>query len=187
MKRIFYAFILILLSCQPIELVEPVVFDNSQLNKISFSAHTVKIDEKYEASFADPFIDHSLQNPPVHRLKSWINDNIISIGKENKLVIKIIEASIKKTEINNNDAKKYEEKFIYKYELALLVEYNLYNNSDYLLASTLVENFRSTTSGKFISLQETENIIDDLILLSLRDFSIESEKLIKQYMKDFIL
>ena len=50
-----------------------------------------------------------------------------------------------------------------------------------------MESFRSTTSGKFISLQEDEKIIDDLILLSLRDFSNESEKLIKQYMKDFVL
>ena len=44
-------------------------------------------------------------------------------------------------------------------ELFFLVEYNLYDNSNNLIASTLVEAKRSTTSGVYISIIERENIV----------------------------
>ena len=52
---------------------------------------------------------------------------------------------------------------------------------------TLVENSRSTTSGLFISIQEKENIIDDLVYQGLNDISNESNLLLIKYMGDFIL
>ena len=55
--------------------------------------------------------------------------------------------------------------------------------SNYLIANTSVESFRSTTSGRYISITEKERIIDDLVLESLRDITKESEKLITEYMK----
>ena len=74
---------------------------------------------------------------------------------ENKLEINILDASIKKIETKNKEAKKYEEKDIFYYEIFYLVEYNLYDDTNYLIASTIVESFRSTTSGRFISIIET--------------------------------
>ena len=49
-----------------------------------------------------------------------------------------------KKEIDNVNAKKYEEKTIFKYDV-FLVEYELYD-SNYLIANTTVESSRSTTS-----------------------------------------
>jgi hypothetical protein len=55
------------------------------------------------------------------------------------------------------------------------------------LANSIVEAKRTTTSGKFISLMESERIIDTLILDCLIDFSKKSEELIKIHMNNFIL
>ena len=69
-------------------------------------------------------------------------------------------------------------------------EYNneyIYDNSNNLIASTLVEIERTTTSGVYISIQEKENIINDLIYLSLLDLSNEPQKLIIKYMGNYIL
>ena len=98
-----------------------------------------------------------------------------------------MDASIKKIEEQDFKAKKFEEKDIYKYELFYLIEYNLYDDSNFLIASTIVESFRSITSGRFISILEKEKIIDDLILESLRDITKESKRLINLYMSDYIL
>ena len=179
--------LLLLFGCQSTEIIEPIIFDNSQMAKITISSKNIEINELYDSQFADPYIDHSLSNPPILRLKSWIADNISIVGNENILVLNILDASLKKTEENNKDAKKFDEKSIYKYELFFLVEYNLYDDSNYLISNTTVEAFRSTTSAKYISLKETEQIIDDLILLTLRDFTNESKKLIKIYMKEYLL
>ena len=61
------------------------------------------------------------------------------------------------------------------------------DDSGNLVASTLVETSRSTTSGIHISIQEKENIIDDLIYNSLVDISNETEKLLTNYMANYIL
>ena len=178
---------LILISCQPIEIIEPAVFDNDQLSSISINAGNIEIEQTYESQFADPYIDHSLTNPPVERLKSWIQTNINLFGNNNRLKINIFDASIKKTEEKDLKAKKFEKKDIFIYELFYLIEFTLYDDSNYLIASTIVESFRTTTSGRFISISETEKIIDDLILESLRDITKESKRLINLYMSDYVL
>ena len=187
MKKIIYLFLFILLSCQPVENIDQIVFDNSQLPEISIICKEIKIIETYAAVFDDPYIDHSLLHSPKKRLINWIETNFNSSSNQNVLEINIIDASIKKTEQPNLEAKKYEEKNIYKYELFYLVEFNLYDDSKFLIASTNVESYHSTTSGKFISIAETERIIDELILESLRDFSNESKTLINEYMKEYII
>ena len=108
-------------------------------------------------------------------------------GLKGELKINILDASIKKIEEQNLKAKKFEETDIYKYELFYLIEFSLYDDTNYLIASTIVESFRSTTSGRFISILETEKIINDLILESLRDITKESKRLLNLYMSDYIL
>ena len=185
MKR--FVFFFVLLSCQPIEIIEPVVFDNNQLSSISINAKNIEIKQTYEPKFTDPYIDHSLEQPPIERIKSWIQTNVNTFGNKNELKINILDASIKKIEEQNLKAKKFEATDIYKYELFYLIEFSLYDDTSYLIASTIVESFRSTTSGRFISILETEKIIDDLILESLRDITKESKRLIILYMSDYIL
>ena len=187
MKKLIIFICFILISCQPVEMIDSVVFDNDQFSSISINAKNIEIKQTYETKFIDPYIDHSLKYPPVERLKSWIQTNVNNFGKKNKLEINILDASIKKIEERNLNENKFEGKDIYKYELFYLVEYNLYDNSNYLIASTSVESYRSTTSGRFISILEKEKIIDDLILKSLTDITNESKRLINLYMSDYIL
>ena len=67
-----------------------------------------------------------------------------------------------------------------------LVEYNLYNDDNFLIANSTVETSRYTTSQKYISLNEREIIINDLLFNSLNDFSKESKSTLKVYMGEFI-
>ena len=116
----------------------------------------------------------------------WHNKNILKIGNENKLVINILDASITKSEIENVDAKKYEEKTIFKYELFFLVEYELYDSSGFLEANTTVETSRSTTSQKYISLNEVELIINELLFKAMKDYINEAKNQLSIYMGDYL-
>ena len=187
MKYIFSLLFLIIFSCQPLESLEEVVFDNNQLDSISINAKKIEIINLYESKFAEYHIDHSLKFPPVIRLNSWIKDNIKNFGSKNVLKITILDASLKRLEEKDTEAKKFESKDIYKYETFFLVDYNLYDDSNYLIDSANVESYRSTTSGISITISERERIIDELILESIRDFSNQSKNLISQYMADYIL
>ena len=174
-------------SCQPIEDFDEIIFDNNILTKITINANKKFINEIYQISYVDPYIDHSIKNPPVLRLKNWLNQNISIFGSQNTLVINIIDASLTRTERKNNDKKKYQEVNEFFYEINFIVEYELYDDSNYIIATSTAKAIRSTTSSKFISINEKERIIDTLILDALIDISIKSEELIKAHMKQFIL
>ncbi len=176
----------IIVSCQPVELISPLELDNSKLEKISINAKDVNIQVKYNPIFSEENIEDQLINTPVKILKSWINSNIINYGNQNYLLINVYDSSILKKEIENKNSKKYEEKTIFQYEVFFLVEYELYDNSDYLLASTTVEVSRSTTSQKYVSLNETEIIINDLIIKALKDFIDETQSMTKLYMSEYL-
>ena len=177
--RFFLYFIFfILFSCQPIEVLDDVTIDYAQLPKIGITAEQIKVNLIYEPKFEDPYIDHSLERTPNFYLSSWLKNNINIVGDQNILSVNIFDASIKKSEIPNINTKKYEEKTIFLFEITFLVEFVLYDESNFILASSIVEAKRSTTSGKYISIQETERIIDlpfSFLKVVTRDFKSLSD------------
>ena len=183
-KLLFIIFFVI--SCQPIELISPVEIDNSRLDKISINANELLINIKYDPVFSEENIEDQISNPPLEIVKNWISENINYFGNQNTLVINIIDASIIKKEIENTDAKKYQEKTIFHYEVSFFVEYELLDDSNYLLANTTVESYRSTTSQKFISLNESEIIINDLLMKALKEFVSETKSMIDLYMSEYV-
>ena len=90
-------------SCQPVEVLDEVVFEYNQLPQISINAKERLINEVYEINYVDPYIDHSIKYPPILRLKDWISQNISIFGSQNKLIINIIDASLKRTERESKD------------------------------------------------------------------------------------
>ena len=185
-KNSLIVILFFVLSCQPIEILKPIEIDISNFEKISINTKEIEINTKYNPVFAKKNIEDQIQNPPIELMIKWNNENIIKLGNENKLVINILDASITKNEVENIDAKKYEEKIIYKYEIFYLVEYQLFDDSDILLANITVESSRSTTSKKYISLNERELIINDLTYNSLKDFSMEAKSLFETYMLEYL-
>ena len=73
-----------------------------------------------------------------------------------------------------------------KYELFFLVEYELYDDSGFLEANTTVETSRSTTSQKYISLNEVELIINDLLFKAMKDYINEAKNQLFIYMGDYL-
>ena len=121
------------------------------------------------------------------RIKNWLDENINIFGSQNKLTINIVDASLTRIERKNESKKKYEEKTEFFYEMRYMLEFVLYDDNDLILATTIVEAKHSTTSGKFISLNEKEKIINTLILDTLIDVSLKSKELLKEYMFEFML
>ena len=185
--KIITIILFFIISCQPVEKIEKVVFDNNILPKLIINANKKSINEIYEMNYVDPYIDHSLENPPLSRVKDYLTENINIFGTENKLVIKINDAQIIKDEIKNNDDKKFQEKTIYEYNINLAVEFLLYDDSEKLLATTIAESSRSTTSAKYISINEEERIVDGLILDALIDLTKKIDEMINKHMYQFML
>ena len=186
LKNSFIIILFIILSCQPVEILKPTEIDISKLKTISINAKDIEINKKYNSIFSQNNIEEQIQKSPIELMMEWHGKNIIKIGNENKLVINILDSSISKNEIENTDAKKYEEKTIFKYQISFLVEYELYDNSGFLIANTTVETLRSTTSQKYVSLNEIEIIINDLLILAMKDYINETKNQLTVYMDDYL-
>ena len=185
-KLVSLFLLLFILACGPVEIISPLEYDISKFIKISINSNKITVNSDYNPVFSENNIEDQLKNPPILQIQNWIKQNITSFGDQNEFVINILDASITKKEIDNLEAKKYEEKTIYLYEVFFLVEYELYDAAGYLLANTTVESSRSTTSQKFISLNESELIIYDVINKTLLDFTNETKSMIQIYMQEYI-
>ena len=109
-------------SCQPIEVISNIEYDISRLEFISVNASKISLNLNYNPIFSKNNIEDQLKNPPILILQNWINQNIRRFGNQNEFVINILDASIIKKEIDNFEARKYEEKKIYLYEVFFLIE-----------------------------------------------------------------
>ena len=186
LKNKYILILLFLISCQPVEIISPVEFDSKNYQKISINAKEIIVNTSYNSVFSEENIEDKIATPPIKAIQIWIENNINIFGNQNKLLINILDASIIKKEIDNLDANKYEEKTIFLYEVSLLLQFELYDDSDYLIANTTVETFRSITSKKYISLNETEIIVNELIFNAINDFTAESILLLNQYMSEYL-
>ena len=139
--KIIFFILFFIFSCQPVEVLDEVIFEYNQLPKISINAKEKLINEVYEINYVDPYIDHSIKNPPILRLKDWISQNISIFGSQNKLIINIVDASLKKTEKENKNKKKYQEKTEFFYEIHFLIKFELYDEAaSYFKKSNIIKN-----------------------------------------------
>ena len=176
-----------LFSCQPIENLDDIVFDNNLLYKISINAKQKEINNYYEVKFNDTYIDSTLKYPPLLRTHNSIEENISVFGSRNTFTIEIIEASLSKKEQEIENKKIFEEKSEFLYQINLIVNYILSNENNFELAKTTVEVRRTITSSKFISLNEEKIILDQLILNALIDLSKKTDELLNIHMSKYIL
>jgi len=182
---IFFSF---LFSCQKTEILDEVVFDYNLLNKINFNAEVKEIYNLYQVNLSLPFIDHVMDISPSKRIEKWFEENFIIFGTSNKLVINILDASISKSEIeNDSNKKKVIENKEYIYEIIIKVNYILYNDDESILATTDVKISRTTTATNFISISERNRILDLLTLEALQDLSVKSSELVKKHMFEYII
>ena len=103
--KVIFFILFFIFSCQPVEVLNEVIFEYNQLPKISINAKENLINEVYEINYVDPYIDHSIKNPPILRLKDWISQNISIFASQNRLIINIVDSSLKKTERENKNKK----------------------------------------------------------------------------------
>tara|TARA_B110000438_G_scaffold299625_1_gene350203 strand:- start:44 stop:619 length:576 start_codon:yes stop_codon:yes gene_type:complete len=183
---LFFIFVFII-ACQKVETFEKEIFNFNLLPSIMFNAENKNINSLYEENIEEPFYDHSLNKKPIEYLKELLVNNFNTVGTSNYVEINIIDASVKKYEIPNTESSKFQEKTILMFEANFMLEFLLYDDSNFLLSNIVVESERTITSGKLISLIESDIIIEKLIYDSLKDLTKKSEELLKIHMSEYLL
>ena len=174
-------------SCNSIEISEITQFNYDDFSKIIISADSKKLNQEYSPIVNDFYIDYSLEVSPSNHIYNWFENNIKIVGSDNSFKLNIIDASLKKTEIPNESLEKYKEETIFLYELSFFVEFLLYDDFGNILTNIVVENKSRLTSGKFVSLIESEKLINELIFNSFEEFTKKSKELIYIHMNNYVI
>ena len=123
---------------------------------------------------------------PYQRIEQWIDENLLTFGTSNKLLINVHEASIKKIELTEDeDSKKIIKNKEFIYEVEMILEFELYNDQNNILASTDVKINRTTTSIEFISIAERNRLLDAITLEALKDLSSKSSELLEIHFSEY--
>ena len=188
-KKSILIFILLfqVISCQSAKITEKVIFDNSVMAKINFHAEKMNINNNYDIKLSNLYIDYTIEKPPIFYLNNWMEENISHFGPENLLEINILQASLSKIERKIENNKNYVNQNEFYYELIYKIEFKILDDKFNILAKILSEVKRSTTSSNFISLNEEQQIIDNLILNSLTDLSFKTQELVQEHMYQYML
>tara|TARA_Y100000996_G_scaffold415269_1_gene409065 strand:- start:1381 stop:1875 length:495 start_codon:yes stop_codon:yes gene_type:complete len=162
------------------------VFDNKLLESHSFNAEIKEVNNLYNVIFDEPFIDHVMKITPYQRIEKWIDENLMTFGTSNKLLINVHEASIKKMKLaEEEDSKKIIKNKEFIYEVTMIVEFELYNDQNNILASTNVRINRTTTSIEFISIAERNRLLDTITLEALKDLNSKSSELLEKHFSQY--
>ena len=189
-KFIFFTIIVIFFhSCKTVEKTNNIVFDYEQFSKITFLSSEIEIVNEFNQQFEEPYLDHLVNKGTNSRLTDWLNGNILGIGNENKLLISIIDSAVQGNKIPSTTKlvgifKKPDE---IEYLLNLDVNFFIYDDSNNLLGKTNVKLKRTTTSASRISLSERDRILEDLIYISIKEYTIKVEENVNKYLKSFVL
>ena len=70
MKILSLILILFIISCQPVEKLDSIVFDNNQFTKFDIVSSNIEINQIFEKKFSDPYIGHILEIDPAERIIS---------------------------------------------------------------------------------------------------------------------
>ena len=79
LKISFILILIIILSCQPVEILKPVEIDMAIFEKISINAEKIEVNKKYDSVFSKSNIEDQIQTSPINLMFEWNSQNILPI------------------------------------------------------------------------------------------------------------
>ena len=76
-----------MISCQPVEIIEPIQIDNSRFEKISINAKEIEININIIQYFLKKILKIKLKIHQLDLISNWHRENIQLFGNENKLLL----------------------------------------------------------------------------------------------------
>lgn len=158
------------------------------LPQIRFDVTEVVVERVYNPPLGRPNVDHLMPNPPVVLATRWAQDRLVADGRANRLVFRIVDASVVETELHSDSS--LEDFFSVsqseRYDARLAVQVALVEDGGFTRSLVKAEAERSVTVPEDASLREREGIWFKLGEAVMNDLGGELEKSLRQHMGPYI-
>ncbi len=156
---------------------------------IRFDVGEVVVERVYVPPLDKPNVDHLMPNPPVVLAIRWAQDRLIADGQADRLVFRIVDASVVETELHSDS--NLQDVFTVsqseRYNARLAVEVELLEDGGLSRSIVKVEAERSITMPEDASLHEREQVWFKLSEMVMNDLDAELEKSLYRYMAAHIV
>lgn len=159
------------------------------LPPIRFDVSEVVVERIYAPPLGRPNVDHLMPIPPVVLATRWAQDRLVADGRANRLVFRIVDASVVETELHSDSSLQdfFTVSQSERYHAHLAVQVALIEDGGFTRSMVKVEAERSVTVPEDASLRERENIWFKLGDTVMNDLDVELEKSLRQYMAAYIV
>lgn len=156
---------------------------------IRFDVSEVVVERAYTPPLEKPNVDHLMPDPPVVLATQWAQDRLVAAGEANRLVFRIVDASVIETELHSDSSvgDMFTVSQSERYDAHLAVQVALVEAGGFTRSLVKAEAERSVTVPEDASLHEREDIWFKLGETLMNDLSGELEKSLHQYMADYIV
>ena len=158
------------------------------LPALSFKVGRIEIIETYLSPLRPPNVEHLFPTPISAALSRWSNDRLKAEGGSNVMHVIIEDASATAEELETN--KDLEGLFTTeqaeRVDARLQVRIEISDENGVVLAFTSTEATRSRTTPENVSLNERDQIYNDLTIAVMNDFNTSQEQGIRRHFDNYL-
>ncbi|MEE8172080.1 MAG: hypothetical protein V3T62_04040 [Alphaproteobacteria bacterium] len=158
------------------------------LPTMSFTVGRIEIVEKYRSPLRSPNVEHLFPTPIAAALRRWSDDRLKAAGGANvmRVIVEDASAVVEELETNNDLEALFTTEQAERVDARLQVRIEITDENGAVLAFTSTEARRSRTTPENVSLDERDQIYNDLTMVLMNDFNTSQEQGIRRYLDTFL-
>ena len=155
---------------------------------MSFAVARIEIVETYRSPLQSPNVEHLFPTPIAAALRRWADDRLEAVGGAYTLrfIIEDASATIEELETNKDLEALFTTEQAERIDTRLRVKIEITDENGAVPAFTNTEAARTRTMPENVSLNERDQIYNDLTKALMNDFNISQEQSIREYFEMYL-
>jgi len=156
---------------------------------LSFTVGRIEIVEKFRSPLQSPNVEHLFPTPIMQALRRWSDDRLkATAGGTNvmRVIVEDASAIAEKLKTNEDLEALFTTEQAERVDARLQVRIEITDADGAVLAFTNTEAARLRTTPENVSLNERNQIYNDLTMVLMNDFNTSQEQVIRRYFDTFL-
>jgi hypothetical protein len=158
------------------------------LPSLSLAVSRIEIVEQYQSPLQSPHVEHLFPTPIVQALRRWSDDRLKPAGGANvmRIIVEDASAIVEELETNKDIEAWFTTEQAERVDARLKVRIEITDAEGEVLAFTSTEASRSRTTPENVSLNERDQIYNELTMVLMNDFNASQEQGIRRYLQPYL-
>lgn len=161
----------------------------SHLPPLEMSVARVELVEDYRSPLQEPNVEHTFPTPPALAFKRWVNDRIRPVGQNDTLRITVEDASARRQPLPRTEGIEalFTTDQIERIDATVDVLLEIIDNGGNVTSSVTAKAQRTRTIPEGLTLNERDQIYQEITEALINDLNATLEQNIRQYMARYMV